>query len=380
MLCQKPLKIGILGGSNYAAEMLDLMHLRINGLEVTALCCLEKTEPAAQLAAQLRIQTFQSSTSFFQHAKSHCDIIYNALPPHLHASYSIEALSLRIPVWLEKPPVTTLEDYNILLHAIRHNQLPVFTCFNNLYNPTLNALKQELLSGKFGRIREIHTIGGFCRKPAYFKRSSWAGKVSINDDTIIRDGSFSNALSHAVVNALFLAGSNIESLDSFELLSCHRIRSLSSESEDTAIFEGLGSKGCRFTFNLSLVLEDAIPPCNRIVTDKAVFLFQNYEQVLLEHIGGNSCRYTIPTVARDVRIDMLEELRDKTFAISYPSEDFERILPFVSLIEQIYAADTVTVDYSKIRSKEWTLRLRTHLLQNYDTGIASPMENAMTTV
>lgn len=75
--------------------------------------------------------------------------------------------------------------------------------FQSLGSEALPAIDALVASGGIGEVRGISATGLWLRNRAYFKRSRWAGKRSLNGTDVV-DGVVTNALAHAVATGLRL--------------------------------------------------------------------------------------------------------------------------------------------------------------------------------
>ena len=106
---------------------------------------------------------------------------------------------------LEKPPVPTVQQMDELIKV--ENETGVFCSigFQQIHAQTIQRLKQMIVAGDFGEIKEIACRGYWSRNIAYYNRNPWAGKVVAGQ--LVMDGPIHNALAHYLNNMIFLAGS-----------------------------------------------------------------------------------------------------------------------------------------------------------------------------
>ncbi|MGZ0656421.1 Gfo/Idh/MocA family protein [Coraliomargarita sp. W4R72] len=345
----KVIRVGVIGASGYAVEMLELFRARLHRMEIVGLFAIGQDEAGVGIAKRFGIPVFFDFEKFMLAMSDLAEVVYNASPPHAHVSTTRAAIDVGLAVWLEKPPVTTQADFTLLLDSIEQRQARVEVCFNNLYNPVLIDLGKALSRGQFGRVRAIHTIGGFMRDRHYFNRNTWSGRIE-KMGVLIRDGSLSNALSHSVANALFLGRSN-QLFDSIANWQGNLYRVLSPESEDTVSLEATGASGISYTFNLSLVVDAPIPPTNIIDTEAGLIYFKNYRTIeYAEGFDSSSLGILKQTeLDDDVRCYMLSALCESHLGQRNPAVTFGDTSPFVSFLESVYS--TATVDCLELNNE-----------------------------
>ena len=84
------------------------------------------------------------------------DVIYNSLPNHLHAEWTIKACQAGKHVLCEKPLVLTLEELDAMNDAARKAGVVLQEAFMYRHNPQTLKVKEMLDSGVLGRIRLAH--------------------------------------------------------------------------------------------------------------------------------------------------------------------------------------------------------------------------------
>jgi predicted dehydrogenase len=135
------------------------------------------------------------------------DYIVIVSPLHLHEEHCLRALAAGGAfVYLEKAPVPTFAQLLNLLEQPGADRVAVG--FQMLEAPAIRGLKQQLLDGKSGKIREIWASGLWPRSTSYYQRTNWAGKTMLDGRPVL-DGPLTNALAHLVQNVFFLAGDAI---------------------------------------------------------------------------------------------------------------------------------------------------------------------------
>jgi predicted dehydrogenase len=76
--------------------------------------------------------------------------IYVATPPDTHADYTIKALSLRKPVYVEKPMALNTNECEAMLEASITNDTPLFVAYYRRALPYFSKVKQLIEDGHIG--------------------------------------------------------------------------------------------------------------------------------------------------------------------------------------------------------------------------------------
>nr|WP_281388035.1 Gfo/Idh/MocA family oxidoreductase [Puniceicoccus vermicola] len=149
-----------------------------------------------------------------------------------HRVMTIDALNAGMHVLVEKPAAATLAEINAMDAAKRHNRREVFVGFQNMYADTLWKIKDLLVAGELGQLQKIRVCALWPRPHSYYKRTDWAGKLSINDIPVL-DSPTNNAMAHFILMALFWSGSSREAAGTIRTLENRQYRAQAIESFDT---------------------------------------------------------------------------------------------------------------------------------------------------
>jgi predicted dehydrogenase len=185
------------------------------------------------------------------------DVVIIATPIQTHAPLALAALAAGADVYLEKPTAATMADFDRITAAARTHGRVVQVGFQSLGSEVLPHLADLVASGTLGEIRGISASGTWVRDRAYFQRSRWAGKRSL-DGTDVVDGVATNALAHAMATALRIADTtrvaDVLSVDT-DLYRAHDV-----ESDDTSVIRIRPVAGPTITCALTLCATEQTDP------------------------------------------------------------------------------------------------------------------------
>lgn len=138
------MKLGILGSGMIVQDFLSMAQ-SLKGIEIISLLStIRSKKKSAALAEQYHIKNvFTDYTDFLQ---SDIDMVYVALPNHLHYQYAKEALEAGKNVILEKPFTVTFEQALELSTLAKEKQLFLFEAITTLYLPNYKKIKELLPS------------------------------------------------------------------------------------------------------------------------------------------------------------------------------------------------------------------------------------------
>ncbi len=84
------------------------------------------------------------------------DVIYNPLPNHLHAEWTIKALEAGKHVLCEKPIALSMEEMDGMIAAAKKNDRLLVEAFAYRSHPHMQKVKELVRSGKLGEVKMVH--------------------------------------------------------------------------------------------------------------------------------------------------------------------------------------------------------------------------------
>lgn len=329
-MINEPVKIGVIGCGGYAFQLIKrIMSVSQSGT-ITAVTSRNLNSAGAQYCRERGIRVFQTVEELL--AFGQFEAVVNPTPIHLHAPITKLCLAAGFPVFMEKPPVATVQELDDLNVAAQAVGLPVAVCFNSLFCYLVQQLKKELLANRFGQVHRIKGIGAWNRTDAYFSRNSWAGKVQQNGQWIL-DGDINNPFAHVLCNNLFFAGSKQHALANpltveAELYRCNEI-----ESEDTSCLRVISREGVEVLTWLTLGSKTEIAPRTVIETEKAVITFEDFKRLKIEFHDGSVEEHE---AYQEDRIEMILHLCHAIRTGERFWSDLEMVRPFTVVINSAF--------------------------------------------
>jgi len=184
------------------------------------------------------------------------DLIIVATPIQTHAPLALAALAVA-DVYLEKPPVASLADFDRLCEAAEASGRSVQIGFQSLGSHGLKAIEELLAGGTIGTLQGVAATGRWVRDRAYYKRSRWAGMRSIDGVDVV-DGVATNPLAHAVATALRIAGARTTADVTSVETDLYRANDI--ESDDTSVIRIRTASGTPVTCALTLCAAESVEP------------------------------------------------------------------------------------------------------------------------
>lgn len=345
----KKVAFAVVGVRNFAAEHIKQLSLLaeegLGELKAVVITDMDKNKAKAQELADRGITIYQSYSELLEKGKGTIDVITLPTSIHTHYQMALDGMRAGYNLVLEKPPVPTVQQMDELIKV--ENETGVFCSigFQQIHAQTIQRLKQMIVAGDFGEIKEIACRGYWSRNIAYYNRNPWAGKV-VFAGQLVMDGPIHNALAHYLNNMIFLAGS--EQHKSAELAwvraELYRSRPFIT-SDDTSCLEAETTTGTKIYFYTTHSPRVELDPIIEIIGTKARATwdysqrthvkFTNGEELTFDNDGVDPWYEVMRTAAQLVRGELeqpystLENSRSFVVAINgaYDSAKVIRPIP-----------------------------------------------------
>ena len=256
------------------------------------------------------------------------DVVLIAAPISEHFRLAEIALRAGADVYLEKPPVASLDDFERLLDAENETGRVVQVGFQSLGSRSVSLLSTDQLG--LGPIKRVGAVGAWSRTLRYWTRSPWAGRRSLKGRPVI-DGVVTNSLAHAVITALAIVGCRHQ--DDVESVTTDLYRANAIDCDDTSVVRIRSSAGVEITCAFTLCAAVQHEPLVRVegAAGRAVLAYT--EDRLEVEVDGETRTETTD------RLDLLENL------IAFRREAVPLIVPlrstgaFMRVLAAVAAAD-----------------------------------------
>lgn len=249
------------------------------------------------------------------------EIVIIATPTNTHFPLAVRALDEGCDVYLEKPPVASLRQFNELVDRQARAGAAIQVGFQSFGSHALPAL------ASFGPPTSVAAWAAWSRDVDYWNRSAWSGKRALNGVPVV-DGVLTNALSHAVATALRVAGAR--AYDDVARVEVELYNANDIEADDTSSVRI--TLADRRTVSVALTLasaEQSSPLIEVRHHDQDLILSYTTDEII--SADGHAKRYG--------RTDLLEELldhRETGRPLSSPLSDSGA---FMSVLEAVRVAD-----------------------------------------
>lgn len=248
-------RIALVGAHGYGVRHLENLA-RLGSLNLVELVSVADPRPPADGTLPAGVATFASLEELLA-AGPAPDVVILATPIQTHAPLALAAIAAGSDVYVEKPPMASLAQFDTVLAGAEAAGRLVQVGFQSLGSHALPALDRLVASGEIGEVRGVSAVGTWVRTTGYFKRSRWAGKRSL-DGTDVVDGVATNALAHAVATGLRMAGAALAA----DVVSVETdlYRAHATESDDTSAIRVRTAGGKVLLCALTLCADEQTAP------------------------------------------------------------------------------------------------------------------------
>lgn len=271
-----PIRIGIIGLGGYAGSHHEsVLKLEAQG-QARLVCTCDPQADAFAAQQQARefprrgVMVFTDYRAMLDACGNELDLLVVPTPISLHAEMHRAGVERGIAVYLEKPPTLDHRELERMIETDRAAKKATLVGFNFIIERARLALKQRIIGGEFGALREARLNAQWPRPFSYFARNNWAGRLLGPDGGVVLDSCFGNAMAHFVHNLLFWAGAGrLMSWGQPETVRAELYRAHSIEGTDTVFLESRTTGGATLRFALTHACEGASTQVETVVCEKA---------------------------------------------------------------------------------------------------------------
>ncbi|MGO2540461.1 MAG: DUF6807 family protein [Specibacter sp.] len=258
------------------------------------------------------------------------DVVIIATPIQTHAPLGLAALAAGADVYLEKPTAASMAQFHELREAAQAAGRAVQVGFQSLGSLALPALAALISDGGLGTVRGYSATGTWLRDKAYYQRSRWAGKRTINGVDVV-DGVTTNPLAHSIATALRIAG--ILSADAIDTVETDLYRAHDIEGDDTSTVRITPKAGPAVVSALTVCAPEQTEPFVTVHGTLGHAVFHYTRDILEVTVGGSTTSETF------ARADLLENLLAHRSHGTPLLSSLENSGAFMSVLEAVRTAE-----------------------------------------
>jgi len=235
-------------GAVYLAALLENKEKRDFRLVGTVDPQPRRCTQLAELQA-LDVPVFERLEEFY--GRNRADLAIIASPIHFHCAQTCLALARGSCVLCEKPAAGTVQEVQRMREAERAAGRWVAVGFQWSFSAAIQALKNDIRAGMYGRPRRLKCLYLWPRNEAYYRRNDWAGKLRDAEGRWILDSPANNAMAHDLHNMFYVLGRERETAARPVRVEAELYRAHKIENFDTAALRCLTGDGVEILFYVS---------------------------------------------------------------------------------------------------------------------------------
>jgi predicted dehydrogenase len=314
------IKLAMVGAGGYAYELIKRICDLPDKIELVAVTSNPARDSSGRSYCRTKgIPVFDDVDHLIKNVRGIADVIFIPTPIHTHFSLTRKCIDAGFDIFLEKPPVATIQDLDELTEYASKQGKRVPVAFQYLYSTIVQELKKRIVEGRYGRVKRIRGMAGWPRFDTYYNRTEWAGKLHINGQWVL-DGTINNPLAHMLADELYLASMRPHTMAEPVSVQAELYHGHDIESEDTSSLRIITDKGVEVLFNASL--------CSDAKIDTSVII--ECQKANIEYTGF--CKARI--VAANGEVENIDDANDKRVnMLTKLAEYYESGLPYPVSLE-----------------------------------------------
>ena len=131
-------------------------------------------------------------------------------PIHFHCPHICCALSHGSNVLCEKPVCATIQEARRIIETRDQTGRFVAIGYQWSFNDAIQKLKQDIISGLYGKPLRLKTVALQPRPFSYYDRNNWAGALDDGNANWILDSPINNATAHFLQNMFYVLGDRVD--------------------------------------------------------------------------------------------------------------------------------------------------------------------------
>ncbi len=304
------LKVAMIGAGGYAYELIKRIWTIPGKYELVAVSSNPTRKSAGKTACEQKgVEIYPDPDSLLEAMKGRVDVIFVPTPIHTHKELGIKCIDSGFDVFLEKPPVATVQELDELDAYATAKGKRIAVMFQSFYTSIMHEMKDIIVSGKLGKVKRVRGIAAWIRTDEYYTRG-WAGKLKTNGAWVL-DGTINNPLAHQLSNEMNLACMEHGKIAQPAEVTAELYHGHDIESEDTSSLRILTTDGIEIIFNATLCPEETVDPIIVVECEKGTIEYINFNEAKIKYTDGTKQNILDKT---EQRTYMLERLHDSYFS------------------------------------------------------------------
>ncbi|MEP1033655.1 Gfo/Idh/MocA family oxidoreductase [Ekhidna sp.] len=171
-------RVGLIGCGRIAQRHAG--HIAKLG-ELAAVCDVN-AEKARKLGEEYEVPFFVDVEIFLSFKDM--DVVAVCSPNGLHAEHTIKSLNAGFHVLCEKPMALSSSDCEEMIKTAERSNKRLFIVKQNRFNPAIEAVKEKIDQGAFGKLYSVQLNCFWNRNFDYYQNSDWKGTKKLDGGTL----------------------------------------------------------------------------------------------------------------------------------------------------------------------------------------------------
>ncbi len=220
---------------------------------------------------ELKIPIFSTLEEFYENNSA--DLAVISTPIQFHSIQTCLALSKGSNVLCEKPLSSTPREALKMIECRDKFGKFVSIGYQWSHNRAIHELKEDIMSGIFGKPVRLKTLVQWARTDTYFKRG-WAGKLKDSEGRPINDSIANNATAHYIHNMFYILGDRVDTSIRPATVTAELYRANKIENYDTAMMRTITENGVEIMYFGTHATKKHYGPVFRYEFEKAAIEFE----------------------------------------------------------------------------------------------------------
>jgi predicted dehydrogenase len=301
------IKLAMIGAGGYAYNLIKWIWEIPDKIKIVAVASNPARKSPGRAACQEKgIPVYDDADQLIEKVKGIADVIYIPTPINTHFELTKKCVDAGFDVFLEKPPVATIQELDKLTKYVSKKGKRIPVGFQYLHSTIVQELKKRIVEGRYGQVKQVKGMAGWPRFDTYYSRSSWAGKLRLNGDWIL-DGTINNPLAHMLADELYLASAEPGVMAEPVSVQAELYHGHNIESEDTSSLRVVTDKRIEVLFNTTLCSDAKIDTSVIIECEKATIEYLAFCKATITMKNGEVDKIDDPV---EKRVNMLKKLAE----------------------------------------------------------------------
>ncbi|MEK6795700.1 MAG: Gfo/Idh/MocA family oxidoreductase [Spirochaetota bacterium] len=266
-----PIRIGLVGVAGFGESHLkSIAYCEEKGVARLLAAVIRNPEKDAAREAELRargVRIYRNYEKMYQDEMGKLDLIAIPCGIDQHEELSIRALTAGYHVMCEKPAAGTAAEVERMKAAADASGNILAIGYQNIYSPSIQAVKNAVLAKRFGRLIKAKTYVLWPRSSAYYKRNGWAGHIRFAGKAV-HDSPMQNAVAHFLNNMLYVAGRTHDASANPVSVYMENYRIKEIESADTQFIRVITDAKVPVSFIASHACAEQFGPVTEFICEK----------------------------------------------------------------------------------------------------------------